>query len=43
MSEIYVHHIRYWDNVGGESLDAALEYAARYARFIVSVASYTIH
>lgn len=24
----------YWDNVGGESLDAALAYAAKYARFI---------
>lgn len=25
----------YWDNVGGETLDAALEHAARHARFIV--------
>ncbi|KIY66931.1 NAD(P)-binding protein [Cylindrobasidium torrendii FP15055 ss-10] len=24
----------YWDNVGGETLDLALKYAARYARFI---------
>lgn len=27
---------RYWDNVGGESLEAAIEYAAKGARFIVS-------
>lgn len=27
---------RYWDNVGGETLEAALEAAATYARFIVS-------
>ena len=26
----------YWDNVGGESLEAALEFAAPKARFIVS-------
>lgn len=26
----------YWDNVGGESLEAALEYAAQKAQFIVS-------
>ena len=26
----------YWDNVGGETLDAALEHAADFARFIVS-------
>lgn len=26
----------YWDNVGGASLDAALQHSARYARFIVS-------
>ena len=25
----------YWDNVGGETLEAALEHSARYARFIV--------
>lgn len=25
----------YWDNVGGESLDAALANAAKYARFLV--------
>jgi hypothetical protein len=28
---------RYWDNVGEETLDTALEYAACRARFIVSV------
>ena len=27
---------RYWDNVGGETLDAALAAAAEHARFIVS-------
>lgn len=27
---------RYWDNVGGETLDAALAAAAMNARFIVS-------
>jgi len=27
---------RYWDNVGGEALDAALAAAAKNARFIVS-------
>lgn len=27
---------RYWDNVGGETLEAALEAAAKYARIIVS-------
>ena len=26
---------RYWDNVGGDTFDAALENAARNARFIV--------
>ena len=28
---------RYWDNVGGETLDAALMNAATGARFIVSI------
>ena len=28
----------YWDNVGGESLDAALQHAAKGARFLVSPA-----
>jgi NADPH-dependent curcumin reductase CurA len=28
---------RYWDNVGGETLDAALLNAAVGARFIVSI------
>lgn len=27
---------RYWDNVGGETLEAALGAAAKNARFIVS-------
>ena len=29
--------VRYWDNVGGETLDAALTNAANGARFIVSI------
>jgi len=33
---IYVLVSRYWDNVGGETLDAALMNAAAGARFIVS-------
>ena len=30
---------RYWDNVGGETLEAALGAAAKHARFIVSPAN----
>ncbi len=30
-----VDHFSYWDNVGGESLEAALEFAAQKAVFIV--------
>ena len=33
---------RYWDNVGGETLDAALAHAARNARFIVSISCFLI-
>lgn len=28
--------VRYWDHVGGESLDLALEASAPFARFVVS-------
>jgi NADPH-dependent curcumin reductase CurA len=30
---------RFWDNVGGETLDAALEFSANYARIIVGSSS----
>ena len=33
---ILIYFLRYWDHVGGESLDAALAAAAPFARFIVS-------
>jgi NADPH-dependent curcumin reductase CurA len=38
MSLTYLHvdGCRYWDNVGGDTLDAALEHANVYGRFIVS-------
>jgi len=35
-SELNLCTYRYWDNVGGATLDAALEAAALNARFIVS-------
>ena len=35
--------LRYWDNVGGETLDAALAHASRNARFIVSISSLLIN
>jgi NADPH-dependent curcumin reductase CurA len=27
----------YWDNVGGEALEAAIEYAGLHARFVVRI------
>ena len=36
LTRIAIHS--YWDNVGGKSLEAALEHAAKNARFIVRLA-----
>lgn len=33
----------YWDHVGGDSLDCALEAAAHFARFVVSVPTSGCH
>ncbi len=30
-----MRRVSYWDNVGGETLEAAIEYAGKGARFIV--------
>lgn len=34
---------RFWDNVGGKTLEAALESAHRYARFIVGCLAIAVH